>query len=367
MAQLAWSPDHSGTPRKQLLSIQYLRGLAAMSVLVTHALQWPLAEMNMVLLKTGRLGVDVFFVISGFIITTIGGDGQFNPRDFLVRRAGRIVPAYWAATLLIAVLALTLPSLFRTTIPTPEGLLKSLLFIPSLNPKAPLLLLGWSLNFEAFFYVLFASLFFLSSEARTLVLLGLLAVLIGIGQFATSLDYVTTIYTSPSLLGFAFGTILAQAHRHGLLARFKPSLGSTIAVLGILLASFYMDDWGVGEQEIALWKHLLMSATALSIVLFALSHETAGKIGNIPLLKYLGDTSYSIYLFHLFAVGAVWAISKRFFDVHQMLPYLSCATLAILVGLAAGVTCYYLVEKRSQAIALKSLSPLRARAAQSST
>ncbi len=140
MAQIARSLAHSGTPRTQLLSIQYLRGLAALSVLVTHALQWPLAEMNIVLLKTGRLGVDVFFVISGFIITTIAGDGRFNPREFLVRRAFRILPAYWAATFLITILAIAIPTQFRTTIPTIEGLIKSLLFIPSLEPKAPLLL-----------------------------------------------------------------------------------------------------------------------------------------------------------------------------------------------------------------------------------
>src|SRR5258708_34799135 len=105
MMQVAPPAVRFDTPRDEVLSIQYLRGLAALSVLVTHALQWPLAEMNIALLKTGRLGVEVFFVISGFIITTIAGDGRFNPKEFLVRRAFRIVPAYWAATFLITILA----------------------------------------------------------------------------------------------------------------------------------------------------------------------------------------------------------------------------------------------------------------------
>jgi exopolysaccharide production protein ExoZ len=299
----------------------------------------------MVLLKTGRLGVDVFFVISGFIITTIAGDGRFNPKDFLIRRAFRIIPAYWAATLLITILAVVMPSQFRTTIPTTEGLVKSLLFIPSLDPKAPLLLLGWSLNFEAFFYVLFASLFFLKSETRTLILLGIFALLIGIGQFATGLGYVEAIYTSPSLIGFVLGTILAQAHRHGLFARFSAQLRwTTIPALCVLLVAFYTDDWNGGE-EIALWKHVLMSSTALSIVQFALNHEAGGWVGKVKSLKYLGDTSYSIYLFHIFAVGAVWAISKRLFDLQQPLAYLACATLAISAGLATGLVCHYVVEK----------------------
>ena len=245
MGQIVQAPVHSGTPRTQLLSIQYLRAIAALSVLVTHALQWPLPEINMYLLKTGRLGVEVFFVISGFIITTIAGDGPFNPRVFLARRAHRIVPTYWAATLLIAVLAIALPSQFRTTIPTIEGLLKSLLFIPSLEPKAPLLLLGWTLNFEVFFYLMFASLFFLRSGLRTLVLLACFASLVCIGQFATGLSYVEAIYTSPSLIGFCLGTILAQAYRLGWIARLAAYLRWPVVAAPLcLLLAFYVDRLG---------------------------------------------------------------------------------------------------------------------------
>ena len=88
-----------------------------------------------------------------------------------------------------------------------------------------------------------------------------------------------------------------------------------------------------------------MSSTALSIVLFGLNHEAAGEVAYIRPLKYIGDISYSVYLFHLFSVGAIWAVSKRLFDVHQPLIYLSCAGLAILAGLATGLVCYHLIEK----------------------
>jgi exopolysaccharide production protein ExoZ len=345
MTQIVRSLAHSGTPRTQLLSIQYLRGLAALSVLVTHALQWPLAEINMALLKTGRLGVDVFFVISGFIITSIAGDGRLDPKEFLVRRSFRIVPAYWAATLLITILAVAMPTLFRTTIPTIEGLMKSLLFIPSLEPKAPLLLLGWSLNFEVFFYLLFASLFFLRSEVRTLVLLGIFAVLIGVGQFCNGLGHVETFYTSPSLVGFSVGTILAQAYRHGLITRFCSQLRwTTLAASCVLLVAFYVVEWN-GEEEIALWKHLLMSTTALSIVSFGLSHEAAGDVTYVRFFKSIGDISYSVYLFHIFSVGAIWAVAKRFLDIHQPSVYLGCASLAVAVGLISGLACYHFIER----------------------
>jgi exopolysaccharide production protein ExoZ len=345
MGQTVQAPVHSGTPRTQLLSIQYLRAIAALSVLVTHTLQWPLPEMNMYLLKTGRLGVEIFFIISGFIITTIAGDGPFNPRVFLDRRAHRIVPTYWAATFLTAALALALPSQFRTTVPTIEGLLKSMLFIPSLEPKAPLLLLGWTLNFEVFFYLVFASLFFLSSGLRTVVLLGLFTLFVSIGQLVPGLTYVEAIYTSPSLIGFCLGTILAQAYRLGWVTWLGQYLRwPVIAAPLCLLLAFYVVDWDSADS-IALWKHLLMSFCALSIGLLALHCETQKQVGDLSLLRYLGDASYSIYLFHIFAVAGTWAIAKRMFDVQHPLIYAMGAAAAMLAALVFGLLCHHFIER----------------------
>jgi exopolysaccharide production protein ExoZ len=345
MGQIIQASDHSGTPRTQLLSIQYLRAIAAMSVLVTHTFQWPLHEMNMYLLKTGRLGVEVFFVISGFIITTIAGDGPFNPRVFLGRRAHRIVPTYWAATFFIAALAIALPNQFRTTVPTIEGFLKSLLFIPSQDPKAPLLLLGWTLNFEVFFYLMFASLFFLTSGLRTIVLLVCFASLVSIGQLAHGLSYVEAIYTSPSLIGFCFGMILAQAYRLGWITRLGEYLRwPVMAAPFLLLLAFYLVEWDSADS-IALWKHLLMSFCALSIALLALHCEVRNYVGNFRFLHYLGDASYSIYLFHIFAVAGVWAIGKRMFEVQHPLVYSMGATTAMVAGLVFGLLCHHFIEK----------------------
>jgi exopolysaccharide production protein ExoZ len=147
------------------------------------------------------------------------------------------------------------------------------------------------------------------------------------------------------LIGFSFGTILAQAYRHGLFARFCEQLRwASIAAPCVLLVAYYVVDWG-GAEEIALWKHLLMSSTALSIVLFGLNCEAASQVAYIKVFKYIGDISYSVYLFHIFSVGAIWAVAKRFFDIHQPLAYLGCATLVILVGLASGLVCHHFIER----------------------
>lgn len=347
MAKIGSQQVHFGTPSAPgpLISIQYLRGFAALSVLAAHALKWPLSDVNFGLLKTGRLGVEVFFVISGFIITMIAGDGRFDPRDFLARRIFRIVPAYWVATLVVAILAIAIPSQFRTTVPTIDGLAMSLLFVPSVDPKAPLLLLGWTLDYEAFFYAIFASLFFLKSEARTLVVCAVLALLVWLGQVMTEPTHLQAFYTSASLIGFGFGTLLAQAYRHGLVERLGGAMGRALAAAAVILvALFYGIDWD-NTHQLSLPLHVLMSVTAVSIVLLGLQIEATGRLPEVTMLKYLGDTSYSLYLFHLFPVAAVWAVSKRLFDVDEPLTYLACSALAIVAGVLSGLVCYYLVER----------------------
>lgn len=333
---------HTAAPAAQLMSIQYLRGLAALSVLVTHVLQWPLPDTNMPLLMTGRLGVEVFFVVSGFIMTVVVGDGRFDPLDFLRRRVIRIVPAYWAATLLVTALALAMPSQFRTTVVTLEGFVKSLLFIPSVDPKAPLLLLGWTLDFEVFFYVVFAALFFLKSGARTLAICAIFAVLIAVGETLHEPSHVVAFYTSNSLVGFCAGTVLAQAYRRGWLAA-RGWLPTTLAALA-LIGCFYAVPWD-GPTEIGFELHLLMTAAAICIVCASLMVEAAGRLPRLSALRSLGDASYSIYLFHIFPAASVWVLGRKLFDTSYPPAYALVSMLAIAAGLAVGHLCYRLVEK----------------------
>jgi exopolysaccharide production protein ExoZ len=94
-----------------------------------------------------------------------------------------------------------------------------------------------------------------------------------------------------------------------------------------------------------LWKHILMSLGAFSIVLLALACEAQNRMPYVNLLKVLGDGSYSLYLFHIFSVAAVWAVMKRLFDVNQPLTYMAGTAIAILAGLAFGLVCHHLVER----------------------
>jgi len=328
-----------------LLSIQYLRGLAALTVLVSHTLQWPLPQMSQTLLRSGRLGVEVFFVISGFIITSMAGDGAFDRVNFLKRRAWRIVPLYWGATLAVTVLALALPSLFRTTNPTALGLVESLFFIPSDAPKAPLLGVGWTLDYEVFFYLLFACLSDFASETRTFAICVLMAGLMLIGQVAPHETMLEYFYTSPSLLGFALGTVLAQAHRHGLIARLSRLPATVLIGAALALTALFFVIPGIDDAGRApFYFHLTMSAAAIAIVGGALALETGRRMKPVAALHYLGDASYSIYLFHLFVVGAGWAIAHKLWP-DSTAEYVAAAIVTSAAALAGGLLAHQFIER----------------------
>ena len=143
-------------------SIHYLRGLAALLVVFHHGvLQFPGLRDRYAHFEFGQAGVDIFFVISGFVIYLASIEGRIRPGEFVKRRIVRIVPLYWVATLALVAAAVCAPQLFATTVVTPQNVGQSLLFIPSYSAAFPdqiwpVLVPGWSLNYEMFFYGLFA-------------------------------------------------------------------------------------------------------------------------------------------------------------------------------------------------------------------
>ncbi|MEP6868391.1 MAG: acyltransferase [Novosphingobium sp.] len=269
-----------------LLSIQTMRAVAAYAVLLFH-----LGVMNV-----GFAGVDIFFVISGFIMGTVGS--RETPKTFLKRRIGRIVPLYWLTTLAICTLSL-IPGLMRHFTFTIPELIKSLLFIPFtsvLGRVEPLLIPGWTLNYEMFFYLVFA-VCLLTQRPKAIAIIALLALplagLVIVPDPATS-PMVST-YTSPLLLEFSAGLTLSVTN---------PFKGAAAALLAFIagLAGFVL-MWAYGDLGVISFdRALLLGGPAYLIVAGALAIEAAGHWPRIPLAKHLGDASYSLYLTHGFTL-----------------------------------------------------------------
>lgn len=145
-----------------LYPVQYLRAIAALSVFYYHFTATLVSREMMTpvtIYEIGAAGVDLFFVISGFIMAKIAFENPVEPLSFMRRRLARIVPLYWVATALVFAIALAAPQLAGNVKPDWLHLAHSLLFLPygsNGDITAPILVVGWTLNFEMFFYVLVA-------------------------------------------------------------------------------------------------------------------------------------------------------------------------------------------------------------------
>lgn len=326
-------PDSSLKPaRTDLASIQYLRAAAAVAVLIFHA-----ADRAGLRLGAGAAGVDVFFVISGFIMWVIGARGATTPWEFLRRRAQRIAPLYWLVTLGLVGTFLIAPGLFPNLQPTLGHVALSLAFVPYTDPRgvvAPLVEPGWTLNFEVFFYLVFAACLAAPRAVRLGVLSGALIGLTLLGAILAPKGAVAQTYTSPLMLEFLAGVWIGWAWQRGLCA--GPRLALLLLAAGVgALASLELMAIDVASHRALLW-----GAPAVAIVWGGLGLERAGKVPDWPAARLLGDASYSIYLVHGLAIAAAvrlgsllglsggWAIAA-----------------SIAAGVMAGLVCYGLIER----------------------
>ncbi|HEX6860057.1 MAG TPA: acyltransferase [Caulobacteraceae bacterium] len=304
---------------KPLFSVQYLRAIAALSVVAFHACQWSRIPFDI-----GSAGVDVFFVISGFIMWRTTCGGQVRPLGFLKKRAIRIVPLYWAVTLLLVIGALVVPERFRDIEPTPWHVFASLAFIQHLNPQGvpfPILPVGWTLNYEAVFYALFAASLLVGVKRRAMVLTLALAGLTFAG-FLYPPAYI--MLCNPLLLEFAAGMWLARYMEEGLTP--GRHTGWMLFVGGI--AAFALMQ--VSGVEWDLWRPLFWGLPAFMMVAGLVAVEQDAGMPDIPILRSLGDASYAIYLVHTLAMGAFAVTFASLWRTPVFAP------LAFAVGVGAG-------------------------------
>ena len=218
-------------------------------------------------LLPGQIGVDLFFVISGFIMGRIAI--VESPVQFLWRKILRIVPLYWAVTLFMCAISF-IPGLIRNLQFSREELLKSLFFIPYVKEDGnlfPLVVQGWTLNFETSFYLLFAGALLTCQPRYTAVIAIGLLVLAGLGIKLE--DPVMQLATSTLILEFAGGLILAQV-----LDRIPRAIGFILLAIGLtgvvlVLAGLVLE--GKGFRRVS-----LVGIPAVFLVAGALRLEQAG-------------------------------------------------------------------------------------------
>lgn len=285
-------------------------------------------------------GVDVFFAISGFIMVAAAGSDR--PARFLIKRGIRIVPLYWFATLVALVIAEHARLLALPWAKWGDVIL-SLLFVPQYSAAEPghiypYLVPGWTLQFEVFFYLLFA--IGLVVRRPLLFCAGAITGLTIAGWILQPANAILATYTSPRMLEFVAGAVVGHLYRRGLLERPQLSLITPVAFAGLLALPI------LGDGPLVFTLRILCSALIL-LGTVALGRWTPrSRFGAL-----IGDASYSIYLTHtVIALLVAYEVGSRLLTpVHGPLQLLLYVGLALVLSVAVGVASYRFIERPSLA------------------
>jgi exopolysaccharide production protein ExoZ len=326
------APAPTVRSKARLDSVQLLRAVAATTVVAFHTEAYK---------GIGSWGVTLFFVISGFIMCYVT---EASGAQFLEKRIVRIVPLYWAGTIAVFGVALFAPSLVQNTTTDVGSLFKSLAFIPFYKGSVmePVLFLGWTLNLEMMFYVLFAVSLAVSHRHRAAIASAVLILFAGWGQLVHFPSDILTFLSQPIILDFIFGMAA-----YSILRRLGEWTAGTAGVRWAWLV--------VGVAVLATMPFVahvpvdVLPATPGGIVLGLIAaaafccivHGLTGV--RLPLFAVLvGDASYSLYLFHPYVIQAFAKVFKAF-DNPGIVGYLFAA-LAVALCCVLAVALYRFVE-----------------------
>lgn len=331
-------------------NIQALRAIAANGVLFSHLfiVEQKYGRGGAVLsadAHLGAFGVDLFFVISGFIMATIARNASWQ--RFLFDRAMRILPPYWFYTTLALIVSFYVPAYVNSSFEHSPSIWRSYLLIP--DSVGPLLAVGWTLMHEMYFYFCFALIIFLTGAFRlkitSLLLIWTVAVIClnAVVQLAEIRDPVVAVMTHPLTLEFIFGAAAGI-----LIQRNCTASAASAFVAGIIIFMIVL-SWSDGALSLVdgqNWRRVILVGAPCALIVYGLvGIEIKNKQTAPDWLVALGNASYSTYLSHvlvLSAIGRMLATMPNHNFYFETAFVIVCITAANVVGL---LSCS-LIERR---------------------
>jgi exopolysaccharide production protein ExoZ len=327
--------------KETIQNVQTLRAVAALAVVFLHTTSqaglglWP---------SFGNFGVDIFFVISGFIISYMTSK---DPSSFMVKRVVRIVPFYWSATLALFALGSVAPQLLRSTEVSPSLLLHSLAFIPyahGQNNTEPLLALGWTLNYEMYFYVVFWLAMKVSYRHRSLICCAAMLAVMAMIRVSGTNSPVLLFFADPIIFEFMLGVLGFRAYAAVRDAQGPSSRGGAYGLLALVAASFValpiLEMRAVAADPEIYWRALYLGVPAFLIVSGAVLLERVYKVRVTGWLwRQMGDASYILYLIHPYLVyGVIRVALSRLSPMGMAIEWLMVVLLlAMSVAIAIAI------------------------------
>ncbi|MBT8545253.1 acyltransferase [Polynucleobacter paneuropaeus] len=304
----------------KLNNLQALRAFAALNVVFFHILgtsaSYGFGVNDLKIFEGwGFNGVDIFFVLSGFIMVYIRGEGAMSPITFFVHRLTRIAPLYWLLTTLVLALSLVAPSIFRSDI---AGIkihtIASMFFMSQpLLSKSPVLFDGWTLEYEMLFYLCIAiGMFFKKISVTHLFVMLCISFLIAI-------DLIQPV-AFEFLLGIFCGTLYLNFRNNKRLQLICLLIGISCFASTLILFKMEGDIFS---------QRVIMYGLPSFLIIYGLLGVSQIKRGA---LTKLGDASYSIYLIQVFTIPAFYKFANAFQGITNDMLAIACLLFTAIGG-----------------------------------
>jgi len=316
-------------------SIQYLRAMAAFLVLLSHTV-WKSMQIDNITLAwwhdAGTFGVDIFFIISGFIMTHTSQKLHQEPHaigKFLKKRFIRIIPLYWFFTLIALCAFLLFPQMVNSSGGETE-IFKSFFLFPLKESENYLVSVGWTLEFEFIFYFVFSLGLLFSSSIGSMIVFSILTLSFLASVFFS--EWITNYLTYALIHNLFFEFAL------GMLLYFITQNGKTIKNLYHFISIFIAIIWFYATFSGHALSGIRAIDSGVPAFLFSfgiISLEPFWQKRESSLLLNLGDSSYALYLSHPFVLVVVFTVYRKLENIvpqNEFLMNLSMISISLLIG-----------------------------------
>jgi peptidoglycan/LPS O-acetylase OafA/YrhL len=327
---------------QKLRSLEMVRALAALLVVLFHTETIFLKSGHTPfhgLFAAGNRGVDLFFVLSGFIIAYVHHGDLGRPSrlaHYLFNRVTRIYPAAWVMTALaLGIYTLGFGGAAKAAKLDPAAIVASFMLVAQHGP--PLVNVTWTLTYEIFFYAIFAfaildlriGMVLLVAWQVAAAIVALCGIHLGFGGY-----YLRSICLEFSLgLGCAWWLLRVTPSRH---------IWASWVVLALGLLGF---GAGMALNSVISWAPTFCAVGAAAMILSLVRLEQAARIKVPPVLVRLGGASYAIYIVHYSVITFLAALILR--KLHLPVTDLLCL-LCAAIGIGCGLAFDYVIDRPIQ-------------------